>query len=146
MGDRIHFLCDESGLVFAHSVGSVCEVSVRIMNMNGEPIVLKKGARVASAEAADAICSAELDKKVCIFTEHLNCPVQGASEKLTESERDNLTSVLSEYPRWTDLIRRKTDTGDANPVRHPPQRLSPTQRKIANQETDKDTKIQNLFI
>ena len=150
---------DESGLVVARSVVSVGEVPVRIMNMNGEPVVLKKGTRVASAEAADEICSAELDKKVCTLTdsigkrtrsvlpEHLDCLVQGASKKLTESELDVLTSLLSEYSDIfatpggplgrTDLIRHKIDTGDAMPVRLPPRRLPPAQREIANQEIDK---------
>ena len=73
--------------------------------------------------------------------------MQGASEKLTESELDVLTSLLSEYSDMfatpggplgrTDLIRHKIDTGDAMPVRLPPRRLPPAQREIANQEIDK---------
>ncbi len=134
-------------------------VVMSVMNLSAEVIRLKKGTVLGSVEpvtcfgdSASSTCDglvAMAGNKPVNVAQHLQPVLQRAVDtgNLSHEEEQKLASVLGTYEDifvgpdgklgQTNKVKHTIDTGDARPIKLPPQRLPVMQRDIATKEIDK---------
>ena len=151
LSDRYH-LIGASTLSCPNKDG---EVSFRLLNPSDTPIILYKGSSIAKFEevcSEDEIVSLEPESKSDVSS--IDAPSQGQSEipkanflsgfkslpspALSSAENTRLSHLLESYSDifasssldlgHTTLIQHQIDTGDAQPIKQAPYRVSQAQR------------------
>ncbi|KAK3107513.1 hypothetical protein FSP39_016272 [Pinctada imbricata] len=127
-------------------------VAISVLNLRKYPQTLDSDQVLGKVQSVDEIITPENEQKndndnECSLPDHLSKLLEGASDKLSTEERNQLKSLLFKYQHifaapncrvgQTSLVEHRIDTGDSPPVKVPQRRLPATQRKIVEQELSK---------
>ncbi|XP_062598979.1 uncharacterized protein LOC134260435 [Saccostrea cucullata] len=126
-----------------------------VLNPNPEPVQIKKNTQVATIQsimnATDLVnknknfthTDVDVTETKCL-PDHLKIMMENVSCNITETEKSELSSVLSRYEDIfvgldgklgrTNKVEHTINTGESKPIKLPPRRLPLAQKEIAEKE------------
>lgn len=122
-------------------------ISLRVMNINSEPVVIHEKTHVALIHPADVVSTdgGWEDPNTSDFEEEMQSLLERSSTELEDDQRQQLKSFLEKHRGLfakpgelgrTNLTYHRIDTGDHPPIKQPVRRVPFHQRKEIKRQVD----------